>query len=346
MPGISQNPSIAGVVLTEQASAPAVPSASKRKLYVGTDGGLRLEDSAGNVSVIASAVVAQDYNLLTNPNLENWQRGAGAFTGSPTYNADRWFVSLGGSSTCSVSRDSTNQDTGSQYCGAFTYVHNANSYNAQYVENYLTLRGRQMTFTARLKGSVASGIRAFISDGVTVSYSSYHTGGGAYETLSVTTTISASATYVLVGFYMYATGTYYFDNAALVNGASSIGATPLHIADEIARCKRYYEVLGASAVGDTFGHGHALSTSRAFVSVAFQEKAAVPTVTRSAASDFRVVYGSGGTGVAGTVSIVNPNRRSCILDLASVTGSPLTLGQSVYADAATTSAAIIIEANP
>src|SRR5262245_28289663 len=116
MPGISQNPQIAGVVLTEQAAAPAAPSSGKRKLYVGTDGGLRLEDSASAVTVIGSAVSGNNYNLLTNPGLDIWQRGAGAYSTSGAYSADRFVFTNGAGSSHSLSRDGTNQDTGSQYC--------------------------------------------------------------------------------------------------------------------------------------------------------------------------------------------------------------------------------------
>src|SRR5215831_2861310 len=63
---------------------------------------------------------AQRPNLLTNGGFEIWQRGNGPFTAG--YHADRWTLQAGGTDTFSVSRDSTNQDTGSQYCAAVTFT--------------------------------------------------------------------------------------------------------------------------------------------------------------------------------------------------------------------------------
>lgn len=51
---ISGDPNIPGVVLAEQGATPANPAAGKRKLYVGTDGLLRLLDPGGTVSPVAA----------------------------------------------------------------------------------------------------------------------------------------------------------------------------------------------------------------------------------------------------------------------------------------------------
>jgi hypothetical protein len=81
---------------------------------------------------------AQRPNLLTNGGMELWQRGNGPFTGS-VWACDRWQLSLGGTSTMSVSKDTTNQDTGSQACAAVTYTQGTGSsffINSAYVSKH------------------------------------------------------------------------------------------------------------------------------------------------------------------------------------------------------------------
>ncbi len=53
---------------------------------------------------------------------------------------------------------------------------------------------KSATFTCYAKTALASNLRIGIYDGVTTSYSSYHTGGGAYENLTVTYTPPAGST--------------------------------------------------------------------------------------------------------------------------------------------------------
>src|SRR5262245_26838199 len=315
MPGISQNPQIAGVVLTEQAAAPAAPSSGKRKLYVGTDGGLRLEDSASAVTVIGAAVIGNNYNLLTNPGVEVWSRGSGPFATTAAYNADRFYFSIGGSSTFSISRDGTNQDTGSQYCAAITYTHNAVSSFQQAIEGYVGLRGRTVTLTARVRASLASAARLALNDGAAVTYSSYHTGGGVYETLTVTATVGASATTLLCQLQLGATGTYYTDNWTLVTGSSAMAYSPLTSADDLARCQRYYAEYGGLDVSEWLpASAQAYTTTTALAVLAYPvEMAIAPTVSISAPGDWAVLNASGGVVACTALSATAITRRSCRL---------------------------------
>lgn len=209
--------------------------------------------AAGNVTDRRTYAQAGAYkarasdNLLVNGGLEVWQRGAGAFTANSAYAADRWQIVLGGTSTLSVSKDTTNVALGSGACAALTYTHNAVSSLSQKLEDYLQLRGHSVAFSARVRGSVASSARLRVTDGTTTWYSAYHTGGGAYETLSVVASIGAAATLVTVALDLGATGTYYLDNATLVTGSQPQDYQPLTPADDLARCERYYERHGELA---------------------------------------------------------------------------------------------------
>lgn len=204
-----------------------------------------------------SAVARQ--NLLVNSGFEIWQRGTGAFTANNAYTADCWVINLNGTSTISISRDSANADSGSRYCAAVTYTHNTTSYLTQIVEDpvggddipYHT-RGKTISLSIRVKTSTASAVKAFIWDGSTFVFSNNHTGGGAHETLTVTTTLGGAVTNLTVGVAFSVSCTAYVDNAMFVIGSAAPNHVPMQPWSEHERCRRYYEVMGGVAFGPPF----------------------------------------------------------------------------------------------
>lgn len=221
-------------------------------------------------------------NLLVNGGFEIWQRGVGAFTANNAYTADRWRILLGGSSTISVSRDSTNQDKSSQYCAACTYTHNTQSYLLQVLEDYLQLRGRIITFTVRVRTSTAAAVRCSITDGITSSNSGYHSGSGLYETLYVSHAVAAGATLIDVRITLDVTATVYIDNAMLVVGPLAADYVPLHPADDLARCQRYYEVHGGVANAAPVALQYSIGSDNFRISQDFAaRKYSTPTLTKN-----------------------------------------------------------------
>lgn len=83
-------------------------------------------------------------------------------------------------------------------------------------------RGRQLTFTARIKSSVA-GPSVKVFDGVTTTTSGSHSGGGAFETFTVTHTVSTGANTLVVdiGF-----------NSSPSNSTIYIDSVTCHLGDE------------------------------------------------------------------------------------------------------------------
>ncbi len=61
------------------------------------------------------------------------------------------------------------------------------------------LQGKTLGFGAWVKSAVASQARVYITDGVTTTYTSYHTGDGTWQWLSTTHSISASGTKIEIG---------------------------------------------------------------------------------------------------------------------------------------------------
>jgi hypothetical protein len=258
--------------------------------------------AAGQVlSVVAGAPAwaapVATQNLLVNPGVEIWQRSTGPFTTSGVRNADGWYFSNGASSTHTLSRNSANADatTGSVYCARIIYTHvTGASLYAQALEQYAQLRGRTVTFTARVRSSVAGAARLGITDSVATAFGAYHTGGGAYETLSLTATVNAGTTSLVVAVWLGASGTYDVDSAVLVADTIAPTYAPLHPTEEWARCQRYYREYGGLDLFESIASLQAFSTTQTLGALIFPlEMAVAPTLTVSAAADFGLFNAAG-----------------------------------------------------
>lgn len=156
--------------------------------------------------------------------------------------------------------------------------------NQSNVEFVNQLKGKTVTFSVRVRTSTANGIRLRGNDAGSTGqqFSGFHSGSGAWETLSLTYTVGTNATAASFGLAFNASGTYYVDNAMLVIGEVPADYAPLHPADDLARCERYYEVLGPASSGTLMIRGWAggpnqdINTSFRFR----QTKAVSPTVTK------------------------------------------------------------------
>lgn len=272
--------------------------------------------------------------VLTNGGLEVWQRGAGPFTATGAYTADRWQLQLGTGGTASVAKDTTNYAAGSGACASIAYTHGtAVSALIQPLEDYAQLRGRTLALSARIRGTVANGARVRLSDGTTNWYSGYHSGGGAYETLSVVATIPAGATSVNAALELAASGTYYLDNVMLVAGNQPQDYVPLTPADDLARCQRYYETLGVDGGGDILIAGYQVTSGVIYDSLAYkQTKALTPTVTK-----------------LGVWSLTNSNTQPAISNVSVLgfwTYITVTSAGAASAQNNTSGSYITVEANP
>lgn len=286
-------------------------------------------------------------NLLVNGGLEIWQRGTGPFSGNNTYSADRWQAQLGGSDTLSTSRDGANADAGSEFCAACTFTVTTGSGLYQRVEGYVALRGRTLTFSCRVRTSVAAAVRLELHDGVAGTNSAYHTGDGTYQTLSVTRTIAGTASMVRVGVQAMATATVYVDSATLCVGAGVL-YLPRTAADDMARCKRYYHAIGGDAPFEYFGVGlcTATNTVSGIVIPYPAEMPIVPTVAFTAAATFAVLSATGNVIGLTAITSNSPGRRSTAV-VATIGAASLVAGNSSPLLANNSTAArLTLEANP
>lgn len=284
-------------------------------------------------------------NLLTNGGFEIWQRGSGPFTAG--FSADRWAVNLASGDTLSVSQNgaAANLDAGSQYCAAATFTRSTGGSNLEqnFNEMLVRLRGNTISFSARVKCSTANAVRLRIFDGSS-NYSAYHTGSGNYETLTVTRALMIGTANLLIDFMFDASCTAYIDNAMLVVGSQPCDYVPLHPADDLARCLRYYQKwLGSGNHVMAVNYVVSATTAAAiFAPKAFF--AVAPTVTVSAPGDWGM--SSGASAVLACTSLSVLYYITGMLAASGVVAGGLTTGQSGAFAGYTANGWIAAEANP
>lgn len=156
----------------------AIPTVQDEKVYrLGRLSWVRYADDVDGVFLRSSP------NLVANSQFDAWGAGASA--------APSGWVLAGAAGT--VARASSGVARG--YYGATltragadtTLTQTIGLLNAQ-------IAGESVTMGCWVRATVASRARIGISDGLTTTYSSYHTGGGGDELLTVTKALSASAT--------------------------------------------------------------------------------------------------------------------------------------------------------
>jgi len=241
--------------------------------------------------------IAAGKNFLANGNFDWWQRGT-SFTSSG-YTADRWYASIGGTTT--VSQETSVVPSGSTYSLKWTtganasYAEMAQAFEAADVN---AMAGKTITFSGlvRAQASFSGSIFIRIQTNTTANTQT----GGAWTT-AVTATVtpsssgwtSYSATYAVpsgtAGLRVYiavgaaqASGTgLYFAQQQLEVGSV---ATPFSRAGgtlqgELALCQRYYErrtsAVGYSNMGFS---GYVQSSTSIVVGGAIAPKRTTPTI--------------------------------------------------------------------
>lgn len=173
------------------------------------NGGFELDELAGNTNV--------------NP------------TDGDTSIFNPWIVERSGTTApeITIREEAANVDTASaQACEIQITVAGSGTPVAglyELVWNFTEYQGRKVSLRVRGHCSNADKMRAYIDDGVTKTYSSYHSGGGSYEDLDVEDfTVNAAATKLEFGFEIVADDTFtiYADNIMLVMGDTSMDYTP------------------------------------------------------------------------------------------------------------------------
>jgi hypothetical protein len=238
-------------------------------------------------------------NLLTNGGFEIWQRGVGVFLTHQAWTADRWqlFISV---SSCQVVQEITYQVSGTA-CAKLVYTHVSGGW--AFIEQKLepglvrSLRGKTVSVSVKTFTSVAGGhFLQLVSDGTNPISPAATAPSSAVTTLRVTGTVPTDATYIAVRLGSGGTtDNLWFDEAMLVVGSVAADYAPLHPADDLARCLRYYEVVGVPGTGDLAIAGYAGASSNWHFMTNWQvQKVITPTVTK-----------------IGTWSVINCTQPAC-----------------------------------
>lgn len=176
-----------------------------------------LGNVTNNAQVIANGTVGT-INLIPNGDFENWSAGTSA---AP----DGW--TLGGSAGLVIAREGTIKKINSYSLKLTTASLTGNTYS---IVKYIA--GRTYTYSCWVYATAGSTARLSMYDGVTQTYSSYHTGNSTWQQLTMSQTLSASATTLVVYVDINATSSSaYFDGAMCVEGASAF-AYSAHAPDE------------------------------------------------------------------------------------------------------------------
>jgi hypothetical protein len=240
-------------------------------------------------NAMLGADVARD-NQLTNPGFEVWSRGVGPFTSNGTYGADRWAIYPFGTDTLSVSRNTANADVGSLACMqvVFTLGTGAGASGISQLDmatDGYQYQGKSLFLSVRVRASVANAVRlALVNNeaGGGTAVSNYHSGSGAYETLVAgPLAMLPAATRLDCAIRFAASCTAYVDNANLVVGTAAANYVPMHPADDLARCLRYYEVIGDVNTFPIIG-GYSSAGGPVYANLLWAVKKAItPTVTKN-----------------------------------------------------------------
>ena len=312
------------------------------------DGTIATADLAN--AAVTNAKLASDTaraNLLTNGGFEIWQRGNGAVNTNTAYSADRWRVRIGGTSTLAVTQETSFVDR-SKYSARLLYTHAASGFG--FIEQIVEidqLKGRTISLSVRTMANTAVGAVATIAtDGaVPLTATSPPSAGLSWETLGVSGIVPSDATLLFIRLQApSASTTVWFDNAMLVTGSVAADYAPLHPADDLARCLRYFEITGY-AVSNPIANGQAYSATAAVVTLPFLPKAVTPTVTYSALSGFGLT--SANYAVNNCTAISTNALGGRTLAIAANVASGLVAGNAtVLLVPAGNTATISLEANP
>lgn len=307
-----------------------------------------MTDLAGTMDLLNGfllALQAVGTTQLVNGGMEVNQRG-GTVTADLAYAHDRFQFLKGGTSTISITDETTIVDTGSGHSLKAVYTHgSAVSYIDQKLEHYLALRGRTITFAIRVRKGVASSVRPYIQATGARTYGATSVTTGAFTTMTVTLAIPAGATSVTVGVELSISDTVYLDNATLCVGTAAMDYVPVQPADDLLRCQRFYQEIGGQNTTEFVSVLQAFSTTDAFGFIPLPvEMMATPTGTVSAAADWSV-FSAAGAAIACTTFTLIPTKRGSRLTIAVAAG--LVAGNATAMRAsATANARLRFESNP
>ena len=234
-------------------------------------------------------------NLLVNPGFEIWQRGNGPFTVNYGFSCDEWRLRFdaGSGESLSVSRSS------SALYGSYALLVNSSVGTTlidQGIEAYKSLEDKWVTFSCWVKASLGDAVKLWLRDysgSSSGADSPYHSGSDQWEQLVVTYKIRTGLTSPGITFphgfglrvalrFTQNVSNVLFDGAVLAQGyfPEGIPYVPLHPAEDLERCQRFYQTSGGDPYNGSIFRQDVVSGSNYFADHFFQTPMyATPTLT-------------------------------------------------------------------
>ena len=181
-------------------------------------------------------------NILDNGGFEIWQRGAGPFYSNVFVSADRWNHVFNAGGTCQIDQWSVDKISG-DYSVKVNVTATSGFYFWQGIENYKEYLNKTISFSAWIKTTSNNVGLSIMKENLIPIKTTYHSGSGSWEYLTVSFLIPDTITSLEVGVtipnpYL---ALFYMDNAMLVVGSEPVDYVPTPPAEEWERCQRYYE---------------------------------------------------------------------------------------------------------
>jgi hypothetical protein len=261
--------------------------AGPRALVVGD-----LPTSIPNASLSTDVVRAP--NLMVNPGREIWQRGNGPFTAAGAFTSDRHQLQIVGTDSLTSNRDASVQDANSLFSERIDFVLGSGGGQSRVsqtlkpsADKYAMLSAATVTYSCRVKLNIAGSNVvnvAIACDGTggTTTHSANNVSTTAWQTLSVTMLVPGDATCVEGGVWVVPSNTVWLDNEVLVVGSVAPNYTGLVPGEDLARCQRYYEIIGGDVSGELVLNGYANGAMTAYLYIPYKvPKGGTPTNTKN-----------------------------------------------------------------
>jgi len=274
-------------------------------------------------------------NLIINGAIQVSQRGSyttAVSMADTTYYQDRWTSIMNNGVAATIQTKSTDQPNG-QYGNCIRVITSAGSSAAeccvdQRIENPQWLEGRTLTFSVWMKSNTnKAGISHYNNQDTFVAPTN-HTGGGAWEKLTLTHTVNSTAPTDFrlrlgmsqSGNTVVGVGNFFEVTEAQVEVNPQ--ATPFEhrsFGEELSACQRYFEKM-TGAVNVVYSTGSATYANQPRTVLFFkQKKRAVPTFTAAAAGNFRMQFSGANNTIGTAVTTASLGLDSAYLNATGVT---------------------------
>jgi hypothetical protein len=332
-----------------------------------------VDATVANVEAIADTLVSNKNsiydNVIINGNFDIWQRGT-SFTAASEYTADRWYWNHygkgGDDSTIARGEHSVGDINGARYFLKVTHNDTASAHHWLYyvleTQDTLKLAGQEVTLSFYYKNpanatntwevvaasSTSADTKSVANEAAITGTTTTLTNSATWVKKTVTFTVPSTCKTLTLRWYSLnnevADEVFNLSQVKLELGDTATTYQPRSYAEELALCQRYCKVITTEVAYQNIITGHINATSTGILPMYFDIpfRSATPELTATA-TDWQLGYAASGADL--TNLTLNKAGSKTIELQATVSGTPLTVGESCYLRAdATTGRKLILSA--